>query len=231
MHFTALVITHSGTEEEAEGLLRKFDENTEVEPYTEPCWCVGQAAKKEIQKLLSVERPVEKAREDFRNRDDVKELSKGLAFGIDGFSEEMEALWMDFYVNPFMQREQTLLALHPDGKAPDPNCDDCNGTGVTTTTYNPHSKWDWYELGGGWHELFQPFQGKSLTEFNAYRDEDGQPLRTYAIVTPDGEWLEKGQHGWWASVNEKSKDEWEACFQATLDKYPDHKVLVFDCHI
>ena len=33
---------------------------------------------------------------------------------------------------------------------PAPDCEDCEGSGTSVTTYNPKSKWDWYVVGGRW---------------------------------------------------------------------------------
>lgn len=35
-------------------------------------------------------------------------------------------------------------------KGSNATCDECHGTGTYMSTYNPKSKWDWYEVGGRW---------------------------------------------------------------------------------
>lgn len=55
----------------------------------------------------------------------------------------------------------------------------------------------------------------------------------FAIVTPEGEWIEKGQMGWWGmTTNEMSDEEWDKKFfeyVSSLDK--DNRVVLIDCHI
>lgn len=54
----------------------------------------------------------------------------------------------------------------------------------------------------------------------------------FAIVTPEGEWIERGRMGWWACVsNEKDEDAWKHEIRAVLDKYSDCIAVGVDCHI
>lgn len=59
-----------------------------------------------------------------------------------------------------------------------------------------------------------------------------EPFTCFAMVK-DGQWLERGEMGWWACVsNEKDKDMFEQEFTAALDSVPDdHWLTVVDCHI
>ncbi len=47
-HFTVLVLTENGTDEEVEKLLEPYDENTNVPEYERPCYCVGRQARSEV---------------------------------------------------------------------------------------------------------------------------------------------------------------------------------------
>jgi hypothetical protein len=54
----------------------------------------------------------------------------------------------------------------------------------------------------------------------------------FALVTPDQEWIEKGQMGWWASVaNEKKESDWADEVRTVLEKHQDTIVVCVDCHI
>lgn len=55
----------------------------------------------------------------------------------------------------------------------------------------------------------------------------------YAIVTPDGEWHEKGEMGWFGlSSNEKDSKEWENICKGIFSKYAEeYLAVVVDCHI
>lgn len=111
------------------------------------------------------------------------------------------------------------------------------------TTYNPDSKWDWYEIGGRWSG-FLPLKEK---------DQEGNPLSTneayfneidwdylfdnkyppFCFVTEDGEWIEKGEMGWWGiAINEKPEDDWDTQFKEYLKTVdPNCLVTVIDFHI
>ncbi len=95
-----------------------------------------------------------------------------------------------------------------------------------TTTYNPKSKWDWYEIGGRWDGYF----GQRKNVIKAKHIKKIEP--TFAVVH-DGQWYERGEMGWWAVVsNEKSPEAWEAQFEAIINSLePDDEVTLVDCHI
>ena len=42
------------------------------------------------------------------------------------------------------------------------SCDECEGLGTVLSTYNPASKWDWYEIGGRWEgELVEGYDASN----------------------------------------------------------------------
>lgn len=62
----------------------------------------------------------------------------------------------------------------------------------------------------------------------------GVSFSTFAILTPEGEWLERGQMGWFGVVHdEKDEEEWKRNWRETVEKYctPDTIVSVVDVHI
>lgn len=120
---------------------------------------------------------------------------------------------------------------------------DIDEEGNLLTTYNPDSKWDWYDIGGRWNG-FLPLKEK---------DDNGNPICTntacvneidwdylfenkyapFCFVTEGGCWEEKGEMGWWGiTTNEQPEDVWDIKFKnyiQTLD--PDCEVTVIDFHI
>ena len=58
---------------------------------------------------------------------------------------------------------------------------------------------------------------------------------TYAVVTPDGEWHEKGSMGWWGCSSETADEakDWEERYRERfLDSAdPDWILTIVDCHI
>lgn len=111
--------------------------------------------------------------------------------------------------------------------------DDVDAEGNIWSTYNPNSKWDWYEVGGRWSECLVTKEGNKTNEdLVSEIDFDKTPI-PFAFIDPFGRWDERGEMGWWAIVsNEKDKDDWEnqyRNFVASLDK--DITVTAIDCHI
>lgn len=56
-------------------------------------------------------------------------------------------------------------------------------------------------------------------------------FQTFAILNADGEWMERGDMGWWACVSNENT-EWQSEFDKVIDNVPDHYWLtIVDCHI
>lgn len=67
-----------------------------------------------------------------------------------------------------------------------------------------------------------------------YIDHHGaRAIATFAVVTEDGKWHEKGSMGWWGMVSdEKDATDWVAEFQKLVMSLPDETLIsVYDCHI
>ncbi len=56
---------------------------------------------------------------------------------------------------------------------------------------------------------------------------------TTAIVTPDGEWHERGETGWWGMPRgpQKEPDAWFKEWLALLKKHSDLTAVLVDCHV
>lgn len=60
---------------------------------------------------------------------------------------------------------------------------------------------------------------------------------TYSILTPDGEWLEPGEMGWFGISSSTINDEkeWYDSYHSVIEKFaeenPDYMVTLVDCHI
>lgn len=304
-HFVAVVLAQAGTDEihrKVEDLLAPYDENLEVEPYERPCWCVRHKAVREVEEQLKAEFEERFAELRRRNAELIElerqknpEYSPPLLHPHPEFEDE----WLKLDRERQARREE-LLGAHPLKDQPDPACE-CGGTGREITTYNPNSKWDWWQVGGRWTGFFtegdedpydpaldprnyepcpicdqtgkrywrervldggeaddQPLArvastadehgervmlepasaddplaverpcnacdgtGQRLSFSFAPFDGDVVPARRwaekvmqghcipFAVVTPDGEWHERGEMGCFGIVrNEKLRDEWE----------------------
>ena len=99
--------------------------------------------------------------------------------------------------------------------------------GSILSKYNPKSKWDWYQIGGRWSNSI-PGDEVKMSDIPIEKIET-----PYAFITPDGEWVERGEMGWFGvGSNEMDKDEWDVRFREylkTLDK--DIILTQVDCHI
>ena len=102
------------------------------------------------------------------------------------------------------------------------------------STYNPDSKWNWYEEGGRW-EGSLVLKTKNLSKQNQARLKDIDWKRTeppFAMLI-EGEWIERGEMGWFGMArNEKSASQWGKEFKKRIkDIDPNTLVTVVDCHI
>lgn len=122
----------------------------------------------------------------------------------------------------------------------------CGGTGKVMTTYNPHSKWDWWVIGGRWDgdlagaEQLDDGQGGfnfgdefHTVERNVVRLADSKPSGApYAFLTPEGEWVAKGEMGWWGiSHGDAEAEEWEDTWTKVRQEYGENFAVQLDCHI
>lgn len=208
-HFSvyAIVKPDEDIEKQVNELLAPFNENTSVEPYEKPCWCKGREAINRADKQLDA---------DMGSWEDAR-----IKFHLRPTTEQTEYRWQEDVYKPRMAHQGSILASYPDKNNPNPDCSVCHGTGIETTTYNPRSKWDWYQIGGRWQGTLN--NNQSLVKYLI------KP--PYAYVTHEG-WFERGQMGWWGiSTNEVSEQEWLRQFECIKKAYADHLAIVVDCHI
>lgn len=212
-HFTCLVILPKGVapkdEQEANSiidpLLAPFDENTEVEPYAKPCWCVGSIA-----------------RRDARNTADAESSRKSfdslIPYG------EIDDRWEE-HVAAYMEVGKEAISAHPMKDQPNPECSECKGTGTYQSTYNPKSKWDWYQIGGRWDGTLTEDEQNIFPMTSLKRG-----WSVYAIVTPDGQWNARGDMIWFGTSANESKD-WDAMKCEIASAFPEHYGILVDMHI
>jgi hypothetical protein len=108
-----------------------------------------------------------------------------------------------------------------------------NDQGEPVSTYNPDSKWDWYVIGGRWDGWINDLDTsrESLADNTALTEEAiAREKIPHAIITPDGEWHERGQMGWWAMLLTENEN-WEQEARALLASYRGHRVVIVDAHI
>ncbi len=94
------------------------------------------------------------------------------------------------------------------------------------STCNPDAKWDWWEIGGRWSGLLKV--GNTTCNSARVKDIDfnSAPFATFAVLTPDGEWIERVS--WWGTDTEWNSH-YKERFIDTVD--PDLILTIVDCHI
>jgi hypothetical protein len=108
-----------------------------------------------------------------------------------------------------------------------------NDQGEPVSTYNPDSKWDWYVIGGRWDGWINDLDTsrESLADNTALTEEViARDKLPHAIITPDGQWHERGQMGWWAMLLTENEN-WEQEARALLASYTGYRVVIVDAHI
>ncbi len=225
----------SGVEPTIKEMLAPYDERTEVPAYQKPCWCVGRIA--------------ERAASDH-------------AIALHG-PNPYQSQGMDHW-NSWKSRidasKGAFLEARADREAPDAACDECGGSGLETTTYNPLSKWDWYRVGGRWDGFISGIDPPSSDggfNFGEHhkevanniakvddvlaRAETSADWAPFAIVTPEMatvgapaeiSWHQKGRMGWFGvTTDEKAPEDWQSQARFIFSECMDHYVVGVDCHI
>ena len=130
---------------------------------------------------------------------------------------------------------------------------DNDGVWREYSTYNPDSKWDWYELGGRWSGGFIKLKdgcqgvvgcgswanGYESGVDQAYKRDidfdkiDRAQFIPYAVLY-EGEWISRGDMGWWAITLKEhySSDDWHKKVWELIDSCSDDTLFSFyDLHI
>lgn len=103
------------------------------------------------------------------------------------------------------------------------------------STYNPDSKWDWYEVGGRWAGLLRTRDGRDVNQCTAGElDLDmlaERPLPHAYLL--DGKWHEQGRMGWFGVVLDQKDEQWWAgeVRAALMGLDPATELTLIDCHI
>lgn len=175
---------------------------------------------------------------------EVEEYSKPLL-------EEDKSKFVHFYEqeHPEVATGKSFDELYPiygkdwDGNVCRKNAD---GEWERWSTYNPKSKWDWYQLGGRWSGLIQLKEGAEGIEGESgvFSNETGidqarkgdilnlNEIKVLAVIK-DGKWYERGEMGWWGIVsNEKPEEQWDQEFKTLINDLTDDTLIsIYDCHI
>jgi len=165
---------------------------------------------------------------------------------IADLEDKLEEGWKQFILKPRLEREKELMQVHPNANKPKSNCSECGGTGECETTSNWRAKWDWWRIGGRWDGAIKDEDRESEDNgfnFNSqHENPEGNTASTdflfekqiipFAIVTPDGEWHEEGEMGWWGMVKDKKeKTNWKEEALQIYKSWEGHIAVGCDLHI
>jgi hypothetical protein len=204
-HFTVGIIVPQGVNDIQSYVVGQMDpyyEHSEAEPYV--CYSVEQAKADLDRDIARFERIVERQDPDY----DL---------------EKCRQLLEQFRVTTPDDKYREYVAHH----------EHFNPEGEPISTYNPDSKWDWYVIGGRWDGWINDKETNSETVADNIASTADALRRNkipHAIITPDGQWHEHGQMGWWGTLITEN-DGWESEAKALLARYPDCNVLILDAHI
>lgn len=135
------------------------------------------------------------------------------------------------YLNDPKKMEWTDEQLYQDGISWEED-DDIMSDGSVFSEYNPKSKWDWFVIGGRWKNSLELNDG-SFVDTSKIKDVNYDKFSAFAMLTPEGDWLEKGKMGWWAisDATDESRNKFNVKSLAALEEYKDFYVTIVDCHI
>jgi hypothetical protein len=231
-HSTVLVIGPSN-EAKLEAALAPFDENTEVEPYVDET----------RESLIAAQR----------------ERYAHAAAYLDQFLDDPQKYTVNNAAHiRWIVRDAPAEAVLSDDELWEtvirPKCaEDLDDQDRTWSTYNPKSRWDWYSVGGRWHRSLHLKAGVQVSAHHGSPswsnpdpegnggvnfvdrigdlDLDATP-HTFAVLTPDGQWHERGHMGWWGMVSaEQPQDTWASEWRALVDAHTDLPAFLVDVHI
>jgi hypothetical protein len=204
-HFTVGIIVPQDVNDVEDFIARQMDpyyEHTDDDPYV--CYSVEQAAADIASTIHRLELIISRNEPDF----DLTKCRQNL--------EQLRAMTPQ-------QKYQEHIRFH----------EQFNDEGEPISTYNPDSKWDWYVIGGRWDGWINDKEtsGESVIDNAATTEEAiARNKIPHAIITPEGEWLEHGQMGWFAALLTENEN-WDSDARAVLARYPGHRIVIVDAHI
>lgn len=206
-------------------IMDKFDENREVDPY--PQWTRETAAEEKQKKLKEYQSYLDDPNPPDHWIGPGKWLENCLEY-IDELNAQDDEEYFKFLSEGY---------------------DEYNEKGEPMTTGNPQSKWDWYRIGGRWDGWLTDKEEERSSDSGGFNWGDQHtslefnciPVAEaiekekipYALITPEGEWKEKGEMGWFGmSSNDKNEDMWTTQVILFYEMYKEgYSVVSIDAHI
>lgn len=156
-HYAVMVICRKGTGDDVESLLAPYDENLEVAPYVRKT--KAQLIAEEIENILTARRSHQAAlaaesEEAYLKLAEASDepCYRNYAYAKNDVPEKLLTVDIDDEeaVYKLLREEWTDDIFDEDGGL--------------ISTYNPNSKWDWYEIGGRWDDSLKLKEGGKTNE-------------------------------------------------------------------
>ena len=171
----------------------------------------------------------------------IGDLDSEVAGALAPFDEENTVAAYKVYLTPeeidamadhldLKSTEFANLATHMEHWQRHPGGVDDRGL-YSISTSNPQGQWDWYEIGGIWHDLLPGNLGaaRSMLDRN-----DFSLILPAKFIDRHGLWHEQENYvsrGWRTRlVVAKSEHAWRAEFRAELKATPDSRIVCVDIH-
>lgn len=218
MSHSAVLVIGPKTTEELEAVLEPFDENIEVPKYIN------------VTKAQQIESYRTRIAVALANRD--KYLAWEAPYGKDSYVRNNQD-----HVNWILSGAPAEDSLTDDelwdSKIVTDGDEDRDADGNIWSTYNPKAQWDWYALGGRWDGGLTLVDGSEANQVDSLSLLDLKKTgATFAILTPEGEWIERGKMGWWGMVSDATDpEEWSKKWHSIVEKYIDFPAHLVDLHI
>ena len=90
---------------------------------------------------------------------------------------------------------------------------------------------NWFPLISRW-KIYWIIKGKDKTT-GKHIKELGEKAKTFAILTHDGRWMQKGEMGWFGmSYDKQTQKDWDNSVMKMFNELPDDTLItIVDCHI
>ena len=205
-HFTVGIIVPSHEFSKLQAFIAEqmapYDESLEVDPYV--CYSLEQAQEDLTRDITRFERIIQR---------------KDASYNLEKCQEHLEKLRVTTPDEKYCEN----VEYH----------EHFNSKGEPTSTYNPDSKWDWYVIGGRWdgwindRDISNNSVSHNIATTEAALERNRIP---HAIITPDGEWHEQGQMGWFGIMLTEN-DAYQSEARLLLGQFPGHHIIILDAHI
>ena len=219
-----LLLDRKKLDKHIEIIMSRFDEGREVDPY--PAWTRETAAEEKKKQI----------REYQSHLNDPNPPDHWLQPG--GWLEICQNKIVSLNTKSDEEYFQELSERY----------EEFNENGEPLSTYNPESKWDWYRIGGRWDGWLTDKEEERSSDNGFNWGDDHTSLKfncisvaeaiekekiPYALITPDGEWKEKGEMGWFGmSSGDKDGDVWTSQVILFYEMYKEgNSVISIDAHI